>query len=194
VTAGGYDAFDDPYSYKGSNCLKNRLGLRDPNDLQAFELEMSSLRATEPLPAGKYDSDHYRRLHRHLFRDVYRWAGQYRTVRTAKGGNTFCYPEHVSGQMQILFDRLTQAAFLPGAPIGLFVGSLAEFLGDLNAIHPFREGNGRTQLAFVHLLGLRAGHPLELSQINPDRFLAAMTESFTGELAPLRKELAALLA
>lgn len=51
MTAGDYDALDDPYSYKGSNCLKNRLGLRDPNVLQAFELEMSSLRAAEPLPA-----------------------------------------------------------------------------------------------------------------------------------------------
>ncbi len=49
MTLGGYDAFDDPYSYKGGACLKNRLGLRDPEVLQAFELEMSSLRAAEPL-------------------------------------------------------------------------------------------------------------------------------------------------
>jgi hypothetical protein len=47
VTPGAYDAFDDPYSYKGSDCLKNRLGLLDPDVLQAFELEMSSLRAAE---------------------------------------------------------------------------------------------------------------------------------------------------
>ena len=54
MTPGGYDAFDDPYSYRGSHCLKNRLGLRDPDVLQAFELEMSSPRATEPLPTGHF--------------------------------------------------------------------------------------------------------------------------------------------
>ena len=54
MTLGGYDPFDDPHSYKGSNCLKNRLGLRDPDVLQAFELEMSSLRAAEPLPTGRF--------------------------------------------------------------------------------------------------------------------------------------------
>lgn len=95
MTLGGYDAFDDPYSYKGSNCLKNRLGLRDPDVLQAFELEMSSLRAAEPLPTGRFGPTHYRRVHWHLFRDVYPWAGRYRTVRTAKGGNCFCFPESV---------------------------------------------------------------------------------------------------
>ena len=51
---------------------------------------MSTLRAEEPLPPGKFTPAHYRRVHRHLFQDAYRWAGRYRTVRTGKGGNWFC--------------------------------------------------------------------------------------------------------
>lgn len=82
----GYDAFDDPYCYKGTTTLKNKLGLRDPALLESFELEMTTLRASETLPHGKYGPRHYRRIHHHLFQDVYRWAGKYRTVRTSKAG------------------------------------------------------------------------------------------------------------
>lgn len=192
MTPGGYDAFDDPYSYKGSNCLKNRLGLRDPDVLQAFELEMSSLRAAEPLPTGRFGPAHYQRIHWHLFRDVYRWAGRYRTVRTAKGGNPFCFPEHIGPQMDLLFVRLQTAKFLPGVDGDVFLSQAAEFLGELNAIHPFREGNGRIQLSFLHLVALRAAHPLRLDRIKPVTFLPAMIQSFHGQTAALRAELAAL--
>jgi cell filamentation protein len=83
MTHGGYDAFDDPYCYKGTFVLKNKAGLRDIDALRDFELEMSSLRAEEPLPTGRFDPAHYKAVHHHLFQDVYRWAGRYRTVRTA---------------------------------------------------------------------------------------------------------------
>ncbi len=194
MTFGGYDAFDDPYSYRGLNCLKNRLGLRDPGSLQAFELEMSTLRAEEPFPLGRFDPAHYRKVHRHLFQDVYSWAGRYRTVRTAKDGNWFCFPEHIAGQMDGLFRRLRAAPFLSGADAGDFVSAAAAFLADLNAIHPFREGNGRSQLAFLHLIALRAGHPLRLDQVRRETFLPAMIESFGGQLAALTAELARLRA
>ncbi len=192
MTLGGYDAFNDPYSYKGSNCLKNRLGLRDPGLLQDFELEMSSLRAAEPLPMGRFGPAHYRRVHWHLFRDVYTWAGRYRTVRTAKGGNPFCFPEYIGPQMALLFARLQTASFLPGVGGEKFLTEAAGFLGELNAIHPFREGNGRAQLAFLHLVALRADHPLRLEWIKPQTFLTAMIQSFDGHLAALREEIAAL--
>src|SRR5687767_14007020 len=102
----GYDAFTDPYCYKNSFVLKNRAGLRDAAAVEAFELEMTTLRAEEPLPAGRFGPAHYRAVHRHLFQDVYRWAGRYRTVRTSKGGNLFCFPEHIPAQMDTLFAKL----------------------------------------------------------------------------------------
>ena len=192
MTPGDYDAFDDPYSYKGSTCLRNRLGLRDPDVLQAFELEMSSLRAVEPLPTGRFGPAHYRRVHWRLFRDVYTWAGRYRTVRTAKGGNWFCFPEYIGPQMDLLFARLEGASFLPGVDVDAFASDAAAFLGELNAIHPFREGNGRAQLAFLHLVALRAGHPVRLDRIRPETFMTAMIRSFDGDVVALREELAGL--
>lgn len=102
----GYDAFDDPYAYPGTTVLKNILDLRDPDTLEAFEVEISTLRAEEPLPEGTFDAAHYCAVHHHLFQDVYDWAGQYRTVRTSKGGNLFCYPEHIHARMEKLFRGL----------------------------------------------------------------------------------------
>jgi len=194
VTFEGYEAFEDPYSYRGSNCLKNKLGLRDPALLQAFELEMSSLRSAEPLPNGRFGPTHYRQIHRHLFQDVYRWAGRYRTIRTAKDGNWFCFPEHIDREMNLLFLRLASPPLLPGATALDFIPAAADFLAELNAIHPFREGNGRTQLAFLHLVALKAGHPLKLARIRREAFLPAMIESFNGHIEPLTAQLRALLA
>jgi cell filamentation protein len=196
VTGSRYDAdeIEDPYSYRGTDCLKNKLGLRDAETLQAFELEMSTVRADEPLPAGRFGPTHYRRIHHHLFQDVYRWAGRYRTIATSKGGNLFCRPQFIEREMTRLFGRLNSADLKLASARDTFIRSIAEFLSDLNAIHPFREGNGRCQLAFLHLLALRAGHPLEIERIDPPAFLAAMIRSFAGDIEPLAEQLTALLA
>jgi cell filamentation protein len=188
-----YDAFEDPYCYQGSFILKNRFDLRDASQLEALEVEMFAARAEELLPAGAFDPTHYCALHQHLFQDVYEWAGQYRSVRIAKKGAVFCYPEHIAEQMDLLFATLNQVPFIGGASAQIFVQSVAQFLGDLNAIHPFREGNGRTQLSFLFLLGNRAGHPLDMSCIRPEMMLSAMIGSFKGKSHPLEIEISHLL-
>lgn len=189
--AGGYDAFDDPYSYKGTATLKNKLGLRDADQLEAFELEMTTIRAREPLPRGSYDALHYRRVHRHLFQDVYTWAGKYRTVRTAKGGNPFCFPEYIDAQMNRLFSTIEAA--LNATDADVFVLEAARFLGELNAVHPFREGNGRSQLAFMAMIGEAAGYPLAFERVKRETFLPAMISSYDRQLGPLIAELRGLL-
>lgn len=189
-----YEVFDDPYRYPGTNVLKNRAGLRDAETLEQFELEMVALRAEEGPPRGNFTHVHYRRVHRHLFQDVYDWAGKDRTIRTGKGGNWFCFPEHIDGEMARLFAQVKRSPFLPGARPDGFVPALAHFLGELNAIHPFREGNGRIQLVFARMLGLRSGNPIRLASIEAEPFLAAMIASFAGDLAPLIDELQRLSA
>jgi len=192
VTYGGYQVENDPYVYRNTDCLKNRLGIRDPTELSAFELEMSVLRAEESFPAGRFTPSHYRAVHWHMFRDVYAWAGRYRTVRTGKGGNWFCYPEYIGAQMKALFARLRGPTFRPGVEAVDFLDHASDFLSELNAIHAFREGNGRSQLAFMDLLAQRAGHPMDFSRVRQVTFLPAMIASFGGDLAPLRAEFAAL--
>ena len=185
----GYDAFDDPYAYKGSDVLKNRLGIRDADQLQRFELEMWMVRSAEPLPSGHFGAAHYRAIHRHLFQDVYAWAGRYRTVRTAKGGNVFCYPENIAGQMDRLFRQVSAHNRLRELAEQDVQMAATTFLAELNAIHPFREGNGRTQLLFLAALAAGAGRPLDLERLRPEAFLAAMIASFAHDLVPLEREL-----
>lgn len=104
-----------------------------------------------------------------------------------------CYPEHIDTQMKSLFVRLRQAPFRGTGSAGAFVGAGAEFLAELNAVHAFREGNGRAQLAFMRLVSVRAGHPLDFTELRPKAFLAAMIESFGGKRGPLETELKRLL-
>lgn len=189
-----YDAADDPACYPGTGVLRNLPDLRDAEALEAFEVEAVGFRSLQPPPPGDFDPDHYRALHHHLFQDVYEWAGEYRTIRIAKGGNWFCYPEYIDNEMIRLFGSLATPPFLPGVEVDAFVTATADFLGELNAIHPFRDGNGRTQLYFVRLLGLRAGHPFRSEAVERDAFLLAMIDSFHGRSAALIDELERMLA
>jgi cell filamentation protein, protein adenylyltransferase len=176
-----YDAIDDPYTYENSTVLINKLGLRNQAELHAFEAEISSARAEEPLPDGALDFSHYKAIHHHLFQDVYEWAGQVRTVRIAKGGNPFCFPENIESQATKLFEELRAAGYFQKLNSTIFANQAAHFLAELNAIHAFREGNGRSQLTFFALLADHAGHPLNLEKLEPDTMLVAMIASFDGD-------------
>jgi cell filamentation protein len=147
-----YDAIADPYTYENSTVLVNKLDLREQAELDAFEAEISAARALEALPEGELDFKHFKAVHHHLFQDVYEWAGQIRIVRISKGGNPFCFPENIDGQAAKLFDNLRQTDFLRYLVAQAFSVKAAHFLAELNAIHAFREGNGRTQLTFFTLL------------------------------------------
>lgn len=188
-----YDTGEDPYCYKGTTALKNIPNIRDAAALKAFETVSSAQRADEPLPNGRLSAQHYRAIHRHLFRDVYRWAGCYRISRISKDNATFCYPENIPREMQRLFRALKARNFLRELTRDDFAAEAAHFLAELNAIHPFREGNGRTQLSFMSVLTARADHDLNLARLRPRRFLAAMIKSFHGDEAPLIAELLDLL-
>jgi cell filamentation protein len=181
-----YAAVEDPYCYPGTTILKNKLGLKSQRELDAFESEMSFERSTEPLPAGRLSYSHYRAIHRHLFQDVYAWAGKVRTVRISKGESTFCYPD-IDQEMAKLFRALRWAGYLRGTSPQVFANQAAHFLAELNAIHPFREGNGRTQLTFLTLLAERAGYPLVLKRMHPERIMQAVIASFGGQEAPLAR-------
>jgi cell filamentation protein len=101
----------------------------------------------------------------------------------------FCYPEFISTEMQNLFTQLKANLLAAVLDRQDFANRAANFLADLNAIHPFREGNGRTQLAFLTILSEQAGHPLNLQTFNPERLLAAMIASFKGDVTALASEI-----
>jgi len=189
-----YEAIADPYCFKGTSVLRNRLGLRDQEALDAFEAEATAQRFSEPLPIGRFGVAHYRAVHRHLFGDVFPWAGRFRRLRIAKGGSMFCYPEHIASEMARIFGELKAKAWLRGLSVDAFAQEAAHFLAELNAIHPFRDGNGRTQLAFVTLLAFAAGYQVDFERIEPKSFMDAMIESFQGRERPLALALQQLVS
>ncbi|NVO15449.1 MAG: Fic family protein [Rhodoplanes sp.] len=180
-----YDAQQDPHCYPGTTVLRNRANIRDQAALDAFEHDALLQRSSEPMPAGRFSTTHYRAVHRHLFQDVYAWAGRFRTVRISKGGSLFCYPEHIGTEMDKLFAGLRRDRFFASIDRGDFAHKAAHFLAELNAVHPFREGNGRTQLAFITLLAEHAGHALDLDRMQPETMLDATIRSFEGDEGPL---------
>lgn len=188
-----YAAANDPYCYTGTSVLKNIPGIRDQAALDEFEKALVRQRSLEALPQGRLGVRHYRSVHHHLFQDVYRWAGRFRTVRTHRGTSTFCYPENIDSQLRLLFNSLKQVNYFAGLSEQSFAASAAHFLATLNAVHPFREGNGRSQSAFLGLLAVRAGHPLDLTRLPPVAFRDAMIESFGGSEAPLAEEIRNLI-
>lgn len=142
---------------------------------------MSALRAEEPLPAGRLTVRHFQAIHHHLFQDVYPWAGKFRTVRISKGNSMFCYPENISSQTRELFKKLADQQQFKALDLDEFAHKAAEFLATLNAIHCFRDGNGRAQLAFMALLCDKAGHPIVFDRFDPPLFLKSMIASFGGD-------------
>jgi cell filamentation protein len=189
-----YDAEEDSYCYPGTTVLINKLDLRNQDELSAFELEISNQRANEPLPIGLYSPTHYLAIHKHLFQDVYAWAGRVRTVRIFKEGAPFCFPEHIDRQLKLLFGDLERQTYFRGLSANSFATRAAHFLAELNVIHPFREGNGRTQLTFLTMLAESAGHPFDMENFDPKAIFDATVESFGGEEAKLKTVIADLIS
>jgi cell filamentation protein len=182
----GYWTHNDPYCWPQTNILRNRLEIRDQSALDEAENGLVNVRAIAGFPNGRFSLTHYRACHRWLFGDVYDWAGNYRTVRLAKSQSVFCFPEHIDSQMRQLFGELKAQNFLRQSCRDAFVKRAAWFWSQLNAIHPFREGNGRTQTLFLANIALAGGWYLDLTRLAPKPTLSAMIASFkTGHGGPL---------
>lgn len=175
-------ASDSKYCYAGTNILKNKLNIQDMQELQDAEREITSLRTAEFLNKfvnTAYDLDlaFLKEIHRFIFQDVYAWAGEFRTVDIAKG-NMFCRSVFIEEQLTEIFSNLKAENDLTELPKDQLAERLAHYLGELNAVHPFREGNGRVQRIFISLLALKTGYHLQFSKITREDMLRASDEAF----------------
>ncbi len=176
---------EDPYLIPGTRILRNRLGLEDPLELDRMERLLVTQRTIEGCPSGDLDLPHLRSIHRHLFQDVYDWAGELRTLEISKGGSQFQLSRFIETGMEDIHRRLVQQSFLKDLPREVFAEAAAKIIGDVNYVHPFREGNGRSQLEFLAQLGRRAGHELDPDLLDPKTWQAASKMSFDGDYGPM---------
>lgn len=178
---------DDYYCYPDSPVLKNELGIKDEKELDAAEREITSLKIAklndEPLE-GELNFDYVKRIHKYLFDGIYEWAGEVRRTDISKG-NIFCQHELIEVNAEVLFNELKSENYLEGLDKETIIKRLAYYLGDLNTIHPFREGNGRVQRLFIRELASRAGYLINFNGITPEEMIKASDTAFHYEYEPM---------
>jgi cell filamentation protein len=189
---------EDPYSDPVTGVLHNKLGLGTAAELEAAEREIThaALILLDESPVSpSYDLPHLQEIHKQIFGDIYEWAGQIRTVAIAKGA-MFCLPQYLESSAAIIFREfreLHDEDCLRGLRRDMFVGRLAYYLGEVNALHPFREGNGRAQRAFFAQLARDAGFTIAWQHLDAARNVEASVAIMRGDPEPMRKMLEAVV-
>jgi cell filamentation protein len=179
---------DDHYIDSEYGVLKNRLGISHEALLEAAEADFVAERSRELSQApleGRFDLAHLQAIHRHLFGDVYEWAGQLRSIDISKGGHRFAHHGHIASAAAPIFNQLAAEKHLAGLSPTAFSERAGYFLGELNALHPFREGNGRAQREFISHLAHRNGYYIAWENVGRADMLQASIESFRGGISKL---------
>ena len=173
--------WDSTYCYPNSHVLKNKLNIRNQAELEAAESAITSVKSTQLMMNrlnGRFGTAHLKKIHKFLFCDIYSWAGKIRTVNIFKG-NPFCRAEYIESQLNMLFMQLKEEKYLKDySGKEEFGKRLAYYLSEINVIHPFREGNGRTQRMFIEHLAYNAGYTLDFMKINSDDMLEASVQAY----------------
>ena len=195
---------DDP-------AIKNKLGIKSHDDLERISAALVAMRIVE-ITAGKgpqasFDAAHLKAIHHHLFQDVFEWAGHTRNepVRLSDGtvatepllrkvdGSPFLPGAHIADALERVEDKLHGDKYLAGLSRDVFAERAADLIAEINAIHPFREGNGRTQRVFVEQLAQQAGHELDFSVVTHERMvrasIAANEQDDNGEMRRMFREI-----
>lgn len=174
---------DTYYCYPNSKVLKNKLNITDEEDLNDAEREIVALKFTDlyqnPI-RGNFDFSHYKDIHKRLFCDIYSFAGEIRNCDIFKR-NYFCLSRYIVTCAEDIFNLVKRKQFFINYSYEEKQEELAKLYSDLNALHPFREGNGRVVREFIEQLSRINGIDLDLSNANKEELMNASIESFIGK-------------
>lgn len=175
-----YDISNSKYCYENSNVLINKLDIHNTKDLQYYEAKITaakSLGLRQQGITGNFDKEHYLSIHRYLFEDIYPFAGKLRQENISKGEFRFAQWEYIEQELERLLEELKKEKYLEGLDKEQLAKRLAYYLSELNVLHPFREGNGRTNREFIRQLALKNGYNLNLKKVDARKTLEASVES-----------------
>jgi len=186
----------DPYVYPGTTVLRNIAGHTEDSALAEREAQTTTLRLAQ-LGAlrldGVYDLRHLRDFHSFIFQDIYPWAGELRNTPLAKPGSMFAPPGLIESYAGGVFRQLAEEQWLRGLTTHEFADRVTHYYAEINAVHPFRDGNGRSQRAFLRQLALDADHSLAWEHLDAEALVDASQRSFQGDNGPLRALIETLL-
>lgn len=184
-----YAESPDPYCYEGTTVLINKLNIRDGAKLSDTERRVTSAKELglikNPI-RGRYGFTHFKNIHKHLFQDLYEWAGVPRTAGfISKGDSIFCVADHIDSYANQIFGRLAAEKKLKNLSHDAFCLRLAYYASELNVLHPFREGNGRTTRTFLQQLAAQAGYRIYWQLTTREELLHADIAAFNVQLESL---------
>ena len=179
----GYHGFEN-YCYPESDVLINKLNIRNDEQLSKAERDITRLKLLKlfqsPIP-GKFDFALLCDIHKNIFEDIYAWAGQIRQGDfLSKGASIFCRGSLIKSSANIIFSNLVGEKYLYNLAKPVFISRMAYYMGEINALHPFREGNGRTSREFFRQLALHTDYLLDFSLTKKEDLLAADINAFNG--------------
>ncbi|MND82946.1 putative adenosine monophosphate-protein transferase Fic [Lelliottia sp.] len=176
----------DPYLYPGLNVMRNKLNIRQADRLAQASYELTALRAaTLPLGPPARGLPHLCAIHRHLYQDIFDWAGDIREVDIYQGDTRFCHFAYIEKEGNGLMQDLEEEGYLVGLEKSEFIARLSHYYCEINVLHPFRIGNGIAQRVFFEQLAIHAGYQLSWKDIEPDFWSAANQSGAMGDLTDL---------
>ncbi len=173
----------DPYTDAETGVMYNRFGIKDKGTLQRVESTISYVKSFEFVHTpirGRFDLNHMKDIHKKLFGDVYEWAGEIRSIDITKGGCLFAYHHQIESYAPKITQKLAKEQYLRGLGAYDFSQRAGYYMGEINALHPFREGNGRTQREFMGQLAREAGYNINWGGITREEMTKASIEALYG--------------
>ena len=175
-----YNVRNSIYCYPGTDILINKLDIHDSNKL--FNLEKQIVLAKsyilrQNVNTYGFDKQHFINIHKFLFEDIYPFAGKFRTENISKGYFTFANWEFIESELDRLLEQLKKENYLANLNKEKLSKRLAYYLSELNVLHPFREGNGRTIREFIRQLAYKNGYLLDLQKTTPEEIFNASVKS-----------------
>lgn len=175
-----YEPRDSIYCYPNSNVLVNKFDVRVADELFKIENDITIYKLfilRQKGITGNFDVAHFVSIHKFIFEDIYPFAGLYRSENIAKDNFMFANWEFIEDNMNSIFGELKRENYLKGLTKEEFAKRLTYYMSELNVLHPFREGNGRTTREFIRQLALKNGYNLDLSRFKAEDILNASIES-----------------
>ena len=182
--------------YPGTTVLINKLDIRNDKLLAEAEQTITAINYAQienEFEFVEVDFEYYKNIHKRLFYDIYEWAGMVRSVNLSKKGTAFCEYKEINELAEKRFDRLKRDNFLVDLDFETFVDEFTDLYVDLNYLHPFREGNGRTHRLFLTLLVRNAGYSIDFSRCDLDMLMIATIKSAQGDVGLLRTIISELI-
>lgn len=182
-----FSSEQDPYLNSKTQILENIPGLETQEELDRFEEILFQANFEEATVYAQslmdFNLDAWKTIHRICFSEVYKWAGELRTIRISKGDTVFAYPEHIENQSNKIFADLN--SLLKAGQMSL--EKTAESFAEINVLHPFREGNGRTQRILYSEVLRRMGYLVDYNLTSQNEMIEAMINGYNANYEPIKK-------